>query len=165
MQPFKNIDAAKKAAVQVKSFTQSETHRGVAWSCMVYLEGRKLGQVSNDGTGAMIRVDFSADQQKQIVDALKASGYELVLVCGDTVFDEPDSVESWFELAIGQIGDESAQLKSLKRRTKTRIIVESRTEPHLAFFKATDTPENRVTLQRQLGANLVRFLNDTILAC
>ena len=162
MNTFKNLEAAKKANVQVKSYSRTETHRGVAWSCNVYLDGKKLGMVSNDGSGGMTRVDIGIDLQKQVVDALKAASYQLELTLGNCVLDEPDTVDDWFEFAVGQMGDEVYELKAYKRRAKTHTFVEKRTPPFFAEYKAQDTPATRAVLQRQLGQDLVRFMNDTI---
>ncbi|WP_153785361.1 hypothetical protein [Pseudomonas sp. EMN2] len=164
MKPFDNLDAAKKANVQVKSYSRTDTNRGVAWSCNVYLGGKKLGMVSNDGSGGMTMVDISTDLQRQVVEALKVAGYQLELTLGDCLIDEPDTVEGWFEFAIGQMGDEVFELKYYKRRAKTHTFVEKLTAPFFAEYKAQDTPVTRAALQRQLGQDLVRFLNDTIQA-
>ena len=164
MKPFDNLDAAKNASVQIKSFSQTETHRGIAWSCTVYFQGKKLGMVSNMGDGGMTRVEFGVDQQQEVVNALKSAGYSLTLNYGESVLEEPETVESWFEFAIPQMGDEAVELNSLKRKAKTNTFVEKRTEPCFASYKAQDTPKTREILQRQLGGDLVRFMNDVILA-
>ncbi|WP_122744906.1 hypothetical protein [Pseudomonas viridiflava] len=164
MQSFENLDAVKNAQVQIKSFKQAETHRGWSWSFVVYLNGKRLGLVSNDGSGSMTRVDFKLTQQKQFMLALKSAGYKLQLTCGDVIFTEPETVETWLEFAVGQIGVELDELKSIRRRAKTQTFVEKRSEPRFAAFKAEDTPANRAALQRQLGSDLVRFMNDAIRA-
>lgn len=160
MQLINNLKAANAATVQVKSFKQVEAHRGVAWSCTVYMGGKKLGMVSNTGTGGMTRFDFNENQQKEVVERLKRFDYVLQLQHGELTVTEPTDIEGWLELAIGQIGDEMAELKSYKRRMKGGVYVEKRTEPVFAFIKGEDTPARRKAIKAHYGEDLVCFLNE-----
>lgn len=164
MQLFENLDAAKAAQVQVKSFSMIETHRGVAWSCSVFLKGKKLGMVSDEGNGGITRFTFPVSQQQEVMEALKASGYKLQLKLGETYITEPDGIESWVAFAVSQMGDEAAELNGYKRGTKTKTFVEKLSEPTFAAFKTPDTPQVREKLKQQLGDDLVGFLNDKILS-
>lgn len=164
MKLFTNLDAAKIADVQIKSYKMLDTGRGIAWSCTVYFKGDKLGKVSNEGNGGMTHIEFSPVTQKQIMDGLKVAGYELELNIGGSTIEEPDTVESWIEFAVGQMGDELNELKSFKRRAKTHTFVHKHSSPAFASYKAVYTPATREQLRKHLGDDLIIFLNDKIMS-
>lgn len=148
----------------MKSYSTTETDRGVAWSCNLYLNGKKLGMVSNRGDGGMTHIDFGADEQSEVVALLKQHGYKLVLTYGELTVPEPDSNTDWLEFAVPQIGDEMAEIKSYKRKMKTGIYFEKKTAPVFAFYKAEDTPRLREQIKAHYGSDFVGFLNEEIAA-
>lgn len=164
MQLFANLDASKLAQVKVESFKMVETHRGVAWSCDVFLNDEKLGMASNHGNGGATHFAFPESQQLEVMNALKSAGYKLDFKLEGVYVPEPTHLESWLTFALGQMGDEQAELTGYKRDTKTKTFVEKLSEPTFASYKTPDTPQVRVKLKQQLGDDLVAFLNDKILS-
>jgi hypothetical protein len=164
MKLIENLKAAAAAGVSVKAWSTTETHRGVAWSCKVYLDGKKLGMVSNEGCGGMTRIDFGAAEQSQVVQRLKAHGYKLELTLDGTTVSEPTDDSEWLDFAIGQIGDELTMLKQYRRKAKTQVFVERRTKPPVVVYKAADNPQVRTAIKHQLGDDFVAFLNDDFAA-
>lgn len=157
-----NLKAAKTSGVQVKSFKMLETNRGIAWSCSVSLDGKKLGLVSNDGSGGETRFDFGADQQKQAATQLKNAGYKLELTIGEVTIEEPEDGQEWLDFALSQIGDELADLKRYKSKAKQGVYFEKKTAPTFAYVKGPDTEAFKAQIKAHYGDNLVRFLNDEI---
>ncbi len=164
MQTIDNLKAVKAAGVRVQSYSTTETDRGVAWSCNLYLNGKKLGMVSNRGDGGMTHIEFSADEQSEVVALLKQHGYKLMLTYGELTVPEPEGNTDWLEFAVSQIGDELAEIKSYKRKMKTGIYFEKKTAPMFAFYKGVDTPNLRDQLKRHYGDDFVCFLNEEIAA-
>lgn len=160
MQLIDNLNAVKAAQVQVKSYSMTETDRGVAWSCKVYLDGKKLGMISNRGDGGISRFEFPETQRKALYDSLKGQDYKINLTFGELVADEPTDPDSWLEFAIPQIGDELKELAGYKRKMKTGIYVEKKTEPTFGFVKTADTPAVRKQIEDHYGDDLIAILND-----
>jgi hypothetical protein len=63
MQTITNLQALNAAGVQVQTLNTIEISRGLAWSCTIVLNGKKLGMVSNEGCGGMTRFDFPVAQK------------------------------------------------------------------------------------------------------
>lgn len=164
MKLIENIKAAKASGVQVKSFSMTETHRGVAWSCNVFLDGKKLGMVDNSGNGGHTDIGFDTDLQKKVVTLLKDHGYKLTLTLGDMAIEEPSGIDTWLSFAVGQMGDELAELKSYKRKAKTGIFITKTTVPVFAFHKMEDTPRNREAIKAHHGDAFIAFLNEEFAA-
>lgn len=164
MQTIDNLKAVKASGVQLKSFSQTETDRGVAWSCNIYLNGKKLGMVSNRGDGGMTHIEFGPDEQSEVVALLKKHGYKLLLTYGELTAPEPDNNTDWLEFAIPQIGDEMAEIKTYKRKLKTGIFFAKKTAPTFAFIKFEDTPQRREQIKSHYGDDFVCFLSDEIAA-
>ena len=164
MQLIDNLKAAKAAGVQVKSFSMTETHRGVAWSCTVYLNGKKLGMVDNSGNGGATHIAFNVELQQQIMSLLKQHDYKLQLNLGDYVITEPTDLESWLSITLSQMGDEQARLRTYKKKAKLGVIFEQTTAPQIAMQTGEDSPRLREFIKTHCGDAFVAFLNDELAA-
>nr|WP_229653897.1 hypothetical protein [Pseudomonas syringae]QOU99718.1 hypothetical protein [Pseudomonas syringae pv. actinidiae] len=165
MDAYSNIKAYRNVGLDIKGYKYTETSKGLAWSCKVYLHNKLLGLVSNNGDGGMTSVEIGASIQADLVAQLKLSGYKLCLTIQGLSIEEPTDAPNWFDLAITQMVDEVAQLRRLKRLGKTHLIVlQHSTSPEFSFYKAvpTDTSVNRI--RRQLGADLAFIMNAEITA-
>lgn len=164
MQLIDNLKAVKASGVQIKAFKMIETHRGIAWSASVYLDGKKLGMVDNDGSGGMTHVRFGKAEQEQVMSALKKQGYTLKLTYGDLTVDEPTLTDEWVSFVVAQIGDELDELKAYKKQCKKGIYVARTEEPTFVYHKAEDSERMRAAIKASHGATFVAFLNEEFTA-
>jgi hypothetical protein len=154
-----NLKAAQAAGVQIKSYSMTETHRGVAWSLNVFLNGEKLGMVNNTGVGGADNFGFSSELQKKVHAALVQSGYKL-----DPIAGNPADVENWLGFALPQIGDELKDKKRYKKMAETGVLFEMSKEPFVGFFKIENVPAARQAVKEKIGDSFIRFLNDDFIA-
>lgn len=160
-----NLQAAKAAGVQVKSFSMTETHRGVAWSLKLFLNGKSLGMMSNSGAGGETRIDVAEEKQKEVVARLKANNYSLDLSYSpelDPHVVSPQSDSSWLEYAACQIGDEITAMKTYKKKAKTGLYIEKKSEPTCIYYKEADSERLRGVVKAHFGDDFVQILNDSI---
>lgn len=164
MQLIDNLKAVKASGVQIKAFSMTETHRGVAWSASVYLDGKKLGMVDNNGNGGMTHVGFGNAEQEKVRSLLKKHGYTLKLTYGDLTVEEPALTEEWISFVVGQIGDEQHEVKAYKKKCKKGIYVERNVEPTFVYHTAEDSERMRAAIKASHGATFVAFLNEEFTA-
>lgn len=154
MKDYENIKAFRAAGLTLKGYSESETERGLAWSCKVYSDNKKIGLVSNSGAGGVTFSDVPHDKQNLIVEQLKSNGYKLTLDV------EPCT---WFVDAVTQMVDEVARLRQLKRLVKTHLIIRQHSSDNeFSFYKVAPSAASRARLVRQLGSDLICFMNDEI---
>lgn len=164
MENYVNIKALQTVKVTLKGYSDTETHRGLAWSCKVYLENKKIGSVSNAGDGGMTFTDVPIEKQKTIVDALKSNSYKLMLEFEGHTSQEPTNPSDWFIDAVTQMIDEVERLRKLKRLAKTHLIVRQKSSNNeFEFYKIVPSDSSKAKLIRQLGQDLVCFMNDEII--
>lgn len=165
MESYSNIKAYRSVGLDIKGYKESETSRGLAWSCKVYLHKKMHGLVSNNGDGGMTRVEIDSAQQTNLVAQLKAQGYQLQLTFQGHAMDEPTEAPEWLDMAITQMIDEVAQLRRLKRLGKTHLIVlQHSNSPEFSFYKAPPSDTSIARIRRQLGADLACIMNAEITA-
>ena len=160
-----NLQAAKAAGVQVKSFSMTETHRGVAWSLKLFLRGKSLGMLSNSGVGGETKIEVPEASQNEVVALLKANNYVLDLSYGpelDQHVVPPQSNSSWLEYAVCQIGDEMTEMKKLKKKAKAGLYIEKKSEPTCIYYKEVDSERLRGVVKAHFGDDFVQILNDSI---
>lgn len=49
MDSYKNIKAFRAAEITLKGYSESENKRGLAWSCKVYSDNKRLGRLAIPG--------------------------------------------------------------------------------------------------------------------
>ncbi|AVB23464.1 MULTISPECIES: hypothetical protein [Pseudomonas syringae group] len=164
MESYLNIKAIQAAALTLKGYTGTVTGRGLDWSCKVYLENKKIGSVSNSGIGGMTITDVPIETQRSIVTALKRNAYTLTFEFAEHVSEGPIDPNKWFVDAITQMIDEVARLRKLKRLAKTHLIVQQKSSDNeFEFYKIVPSESSKARLRRQLGDDLICFMNDEIL--
>ncbi|QCY09400.1 hypothetical protein [Pseudomonas sp. MPC6] len=162
MNSYENIKAIRAAGVTLKGYSESETHRGLAWSCKVYYQN-KVGLVSNSGTGGITACHVPSEKILSIVNDLKLNGYKLTLDLAGHEGIEPTEPGEWFVDAITQMVDEVARLRQLKRLVKTHLIIRQHSsENEFSFYKVVPSDASKARLVRQLGSDLIDFMNDEI---
>ena len=163
MKGYENIKAFRAIALTLKGYSEEETSRGLAWSCKVYCDNKKLGIVSNTGNGAVTACDVPIDKQVALVSSLKSKGYQLTPSLAGQVCAEPADPGDWFVAAISQMVDEVTRLRQLKRLVKTHLIIRQYSSEHeFSFYKAVPSAASKARLTRQLGSDLICFMNDEI---
>lgn len=164
MESYVNIKAFQGAALTLKGYSETETSLGLAWSCKVYLENKKVGIVSNPGVNGKTTTDVPTETQDAIVAALKRYAYTLTLEHTGHVSEESSESSKWFVDAITQMIDEVARLRKLKRLAKTHLIVrQASSENEFEFYKIAPSESSKARLRRQLGDDLLSFMNAEIL--
>ena len=163
MKGYENIKAFRAVALTLKGYSEEETGHGLAWSCKVYCENKKIGLVSNTGNGATTACDVPIHKQVAIVSSLKAKGYQLTPDLSAHGCTEPADPGDWFIAAITQMVDEVTRLRQLKRLVKTHLIIRQHSSEHeFSFYKAVPSASSKARLLRQLGSDLICFMNDEI---
>ena len=163
MESYENIKAFRAAEVTLKGYSESESKRGLAWSCKVYSDNKKIGEVSNSGTGGITFSDVPIEKQKLIVEKLKSKGYKLTLDFLDDEGNEPVESCEWFVNAVTQMVDEVARFRQLKRLVKTHLIVQQHSSVNeFSFYKVAPSDTSMANLERQLGSDLICFMNAEI---
>ena len=163
MNSYENIKAIRAVGVTLKGYSESETHRGLAWSCKVYYQNKKVGLVSNSGTGGITDCHVPSEKILSIVNGLKLNGYKLTLDLAGHEGIEPTEPGEWFVVAITQMVDEVARLRQLKRLVKTHLIIRQHSsENEFSFYKVVPSDASKARLVRQLGSDLIAFMNDEI---
>lgn len=163
MKGYENIKAFRAVALTLKGYSEEETSHGLAWSCKVYCDNKKIGTVSNTGNGAVTACDVAIDKQVALVSSLKSKGYQLTPSLAGQVCTEPADPDEWFVAAISQMVDEVTRLRQLKRLVKTHLIIRQYSSEHeFSFYKAVPSAASKARLTRQLGSDLICFMNDEI---
>ncbi|KPW57134.1 hypothetical protein ALO86_200008 [Pseudomonas syringae pv. berberidis] len=163
MKGYENIKAFRAVALTLKGYSEEETRHGLAWSCKVYCDNKKIGIVSNTGNGAVTACDVSIYKQVALVSSLKSKGYQLTPSLAGQVCTEPADPGDWFVAAISQMVDEVTRLRQLKRLVKTHLIIRQHSsENEFSFYKAVPSAASKARLIRQLGSDLICFMNDEI---
>lgn len=163
MESYENIKAFRAADLTLKGYSETETRRGLAWSCKVYRENKKIGLVSNSGDGGMTTTDVPNETQKSIVKLLKSNGYKLTLDFSGHVRVEPTEPSEWFVDAVTQMVGEVTRFRQLKRLVKTHLIIRQySSENEFSFYKVAPSESSKARLSRQLGSDLICFMNDEI---
>lgn len=163
MKGYENIKAFRAVALTLKGYSEEETSHGLAWSCKVYCDNKKIGLVSNTGNGAITVCDVPIQKQVALVNSLKSKGYQLTQALPSHVCTEPADPGDWFIAAITQMVDEVTRLRQLKRLVKTHLIIRQHSSEHeFSFYKAVPSAASKARLLRQLGSDLICFMNDEI---
>ncbi|WP_183133434.1 hypothetical protein, partial [Pseudomonas cannabina] len=115
--------AIQTIGLTLKGYSDTETSRGLAWSCKVYFQNKKIGLVSNSGHGGPTVIDVPVETLDYIVNALKSNAYTLTLESARHLNEEPTDSRNWFGDAVTQMIDEVDRLRKLKRLAKTHVIV------------------------------------------
>lgn len=165
MESYVNIKAIQTVGLTLKGFVETEIGCGLAWSCKIYLKNKKIGSIGNSGDGSPTFTDLPGEIQNSIVKILKLCGYTLALRGPGHVVEEPTDPKDWFVAAVSQMIDELARLRKLRRLAKTHLIVRQRfSADEFEFYKIAPSESSRARLIRQLGDDLICFMNDEILA-
>ncbi|WP_449103071.1 hypothetical protein [Pseudomonas extremaustralis] len=163
MKGYENIKAFRAVALTLKGYSAGEASNGLAWSCKVYCDNKKIGLVSNSGNGAPTICDVPIQKQCALVSSLKSKGYQLTPDLAGHVCTEPADPGDWFIAAITQMVDEVTRLRQLKRLVKTHLIIRQHSSEHeFSFYKAVPSAASKARLIRQLGSDLICFMNDEI---
>jgi len=164
MDSYVNIKAIQSAKLTLKGYSETDTGRGLAWSCKVYLQNKKIGLVKDPGDGGITTTDVPIDTQISIVTALKRSAYAVRSKSAEHSV-ELLNPSAWFVTAVAQMVDEVASLRQLKRLAKTHLIVRLKSsENEFEFYKIAPSKSSQAKLLRQLGDDLISFMNDEIRA-
>jgi hypothetical protein len=165
MENYVNIKAIQTIGLTLKGYSETETGRGLAWSCKVYFQNKKIGLVSNSGQGGPTVIDVPVKTLDYIVNALRSNAYTLTLESAGHSNEEPTDSRNWFGDAVTQMIDEVFRLRKLKRLAKTHVIVRQKSSANeFEFYKIAPGDSSRARLIRQLGNDLVCFMNDEILS-
>lgn len=155
-----------QSGLQLKNLKSLPTRDGEAWSCTVYLNGKKLGGVDDAGHGGCLIIDLSADDQKAVVEAIKAAGYAPNLELNGTVLDGPKNDYGFLEWALPDLSAAATTLKTLKRQAKKSLllVLKGAKENEYEEYVSPYTPEFAAKLRAQLGDKIDFIINEEIAA-
>lgn len=115
-----NFKRTSIAGVALKNSTLRNGQDSPIWSADVYLTGRKVGMVINEGNG--IVTDIKDEDVAAVVSALKAVEYVIQDPSDDSKVPAPANDFAYFEQALENMGDELDELKALKAKTKRNTL-------------------------------------------
>lgn len=155
-----------KSGLQLKNLKSFPTRDGEAWSCTVYLNGKKLGGVDDAGHGGCLIIDLSADDQKAVVEAIKAAGYAPNLEFDGTVLDGPKNDYGFLEWALADLSAAATTLKTIKRRAKKSLLLVLKGAEENQYEECVSpyTPEFAAKLRAELGDKIDYIINEEIAA-
>lgn len=155
-----------KSGLQLKNIKSFPTRDGEAWSCTVYLNGKKLGGVDDAGHGGCLIIDFSADDQKAVVEVIKAAGYAPNLEFDGTVLVGPKNDYGFLEWALADLSAAATVLKSFKRKAKKSLmlVLKGAEEGEYQQYNAPYTPEFADKVRAELGDKIDFIINEEIAA-
>lgn len=155
-----------KAGLQLKNLKSFPTRDGEAWSCAVYLNGKKLGAVDDAGHGGCVDIDLSPPDQKALVEALKSAGYAPNLEFNGTVLDGPKNDYGFLEWALADLSAAATTLKSFKRKAKKSLllVLKGAEEGEYQQYHAPYTPEFAAKVRATLGDKIDFIINEEITA-
>lgn len=156
-----NLKRASSAGVVLKNSTLRKGLDSPIWSADVYLSGRKLGTVVNEGNG--IVTDIVEGDVAAAVAALKAADYVLQDPADNSKLPAPLNDFGYFEQALENLGDELDALKSLKAKIKKNTLFDlnngMRYTVKMPFSEAL-----AVDIRKTHGDRLVCIINEELAA-
>lgn len=114
-----------------------KVQRGLAWSCKVYFQNKKVGLVSNSGTGGITDCHVPSEKDTLYRKRLKVKRLQAHVGFGRHEGIEP--TEPW-RMVCGctQMVDEVARLRQLKRLVKTHLIIRQHSsENEFSFYSGS----------------------------
>lgn len=153
-----------KSGLQLKNLKSFPTRDGEAWSCTVYLNGKKLGAVDDAGHGGGLSIDLSTEDQKAVVEAIKASGYAPNLEFNGILLDAPKNDYGFLEWALSDLSAAATELKSIKRKAKNSLllVLKGAEEGEYQQYKAPYTPDFADKVRAKLGDKIDFIINEEI---
>lgn len=166
MQFINDMKITQTAGFAYKSYKKMAADDGPCWSASIWLEGKKIGEVSDGGFGGPLNIEMPEAEMDRLVEALKAAGYVLDLRIEGTeiVLDEPKNNHDWLELVLPDLADSYDALKYWKSKCKTKIIFRKKgAKPdELLEYKKVYTEEFAAGIRKHYGDDLDMILNEAI---
>jgi len=155
-----------KAGLELKNLKSFPTRDGEAWSCTVYLNGKKLGGVDHAGHGGCLDMELSTADQTAVVEAIKAAGYAPHLEFNGTVLDGPKNDYGFLEWALADLSAAATELKTFKRKAKKclLLVLKGAEEGEYQQYNAPYTPEFADKVRAKLGDKIDFIINEEISA-
>jgi hypothetical protein len=166
MKVIENFKKSLAAGVVLKNMKQMEGLDGLAWSCSVYLDGKKIGTVFDGGNGGPLSVEIDAGPLSQLVKALKAVEYPLNLDLGEGLrLDEPTTDYGYVELVLPNIADEHDTVKRIKRAASQKMLITQVGDEEGTYWplKAPYTAQNAQLVREHYGQKLVCIVNELLI--
>lgn len=169
MEFITELKIAKAAGFEYKKYKVIGTDDGACWSAEIWLEGKKIGEVSDGGFGGPLNIDVPETDMDQLVEAFKSAGYVLDLRVPHTnyVLDEPKNSHGWLELVLPEMANHYDSLKHWKTQCKRKINIQvkaGKEKENCLFYSQVYTPELAEQVRKQQGDNLLLIINEEIAA-
>lgn len=163
MQFIESIKKVVAAGVALKKLKHMEGPDGLIWSCDVYLSGKRLGSVLDDGNGGGLLFDIKNDDLAKLATALRAVDYPLNAT-GELGDLTPKTDHAYVEWVLPYIADNLESLKKTKRiaKTKTMFVLEGDVEGDYWVLKTLYTTDLAARLRETHGKALKCIVNEAL---
>lgn len=159
-----NLKAISTARIRLKDLHTHEDGDGenLAWSCIVFLKGKRLGSVQDPGEEKTLSIEIDSIQQVAMVKALKEHGYQLNLEAASQI-DASDTHE-YLEQALPQMADEVEWFNKAKPLLKSNTLFRIRGDEEGTFrlILALYNEKTEHALQSRFGDQLEAVLNNQL---
>lgn len=127
--------------VKYAAFQSHETH---CYQASLYLNGKKVANVSNEGHGGPEWVEFVSDEAKTATNDALAAMPKHKCSFNDPKTGEPAYLDMTLEFVCGDLMDDWLAAKELKRLLAKRVLW---TKPGEPGIYQTQCAKNKATLQ------------------
>jgi hypothetical protein len=172
------ISTRQYSRLTVKNLRSCEGNEGPAYSATLYLDGRKVGHVRNDGNGGMTFVEFWKKSGGKVVRDVEAERAVLAYVAEQPDVDMGEDPgrpgERWMmkadlEWVASQVVEDALEDQEYRRWCRTKVVfrLEGDRDGHWRTIKASwkkQGAEVRAHLVKKYGSRLAEILNERFAA-
>lgn len=161
---FESLRAAKRASFTLSELSPPTGKPGQrAWSCSLQFFGVTVGSASATEGPNEFTLVIHKGLQEQILDTLKAHGFNLDLSKIPAGAIRPDTSTNSMRLAIAQIADEMDMVRELKQQAMANTLVVDSSQPEKVVVYATPFSRSiKAELLKKHPAGNIEILNETL---
>lgn len=154
-----NLNAISAARVRLRDLNMQEVPQGIAWSCIVYLNGKRLGTIQDPGEDHPLTIGLEQSQVQALAGALKKQGYKLNAEAAGRIDVENDN--EYLEQVLPQMADEVEWFNKAKGLLKSNTLFRIKGDVDETFrvVLAPYSDKTQATLRQLYGDDLELILN------
>ncbi len=151
--------------IEIKSLKTCQGREGTAYSCTVYVDGKKVANARQDGNGGMLWIDWSISNEPGYNNPVKE---RLQIYCnaqpdrvhsaGAHTFSTKIDIETLIEDAVDALIQERQLRKWCKAKVVFRLV--STPEGEYLSYKGEYNARTRAQLELSYGKDLVEIVNE-----
>ena len=154
-----NLNAISAARIRLRDLNMQELPEGIAWSCIVYLNGKRLGSIQDHGEDHPLTIGLDESQVQALAGALRKQGYKLNTEAAGRI--DIDNDNEYLGQVLPQMADEVEWFNKAKGLLKSNTLFRIKGDVDETFrvVLAPYSDKTQATLRQLYGDDLELILN------